>query len=166
MLVGGEKRVTFEYARRSPGTRLIIVSDDKVLLTKEFRREHGGWDYRLPGGKVFDRLADYNAFLKSKGDLLMRAKQAAKREAREEVGLKVKKLKHYHTSKCGATVDWDLFYFIVREFEMAKEGQRLEHGEEIEPVWLSFNMARETILKGKMKEDRSVGVLLRYLDSQ
>lgn len=59
----GDTEKLFEFARRSPGTRLIVRSGDKVLLTKEYRTETGNWDYRLPGGKVFDTLEEYNRFL-------------------------------------------------------------------------------------------------------
>ena len=44
----GDKELTWEIARRSPGVRLIICDQDKILLTKEFRREYDGFDYRLP----------------------------------------------------------------------------------------------------------------------
>ncbi len=43
----------FETAVRSPGVRLIIVKDNQMLITKEFRGELDDYDYRLPGGKVF-----------------------------------------------------------------------------------------------------------------
>ena len=54
----------FELARRAPGVRLIICDrqNKTILLTKEFRQELDGWDYRLPGGKVFDSLDEYEAF--------------------------------------------------------------------------------------------------------
>ena len=49
------KRV-LEKVRRSPGVRLIITTDDhKFVLTKELRKEVGGYDIRLPGGKVLTR---------------------------------------------------------------------------------------------------------------
>ena len=60
MRVGSEE-IVFEKARRSPGTRLLITSPDhNILLTREYRGEIGGWDYRLPGGKVFDSLEEYS----------------------------------------------------------------------------------------------------------
>ena len=56
----GDKQLLREIARRSPGVRLIICDGDKILITKEFRREVNVEDYRLPGGKVFDTLKEYN----------------------------------------------------------------------------------------------------------
>lgn len=55
----GDKKTLFEKARRAPGVRLIIVKEDKILLTREYRDEIKSFDYRLPGGKVFDKLSDY-----------------------------------------------------------------------------------------------------------
>ncbi|MEI6117757.1 MAG: hypothetical protein WCP92_00380 [bacterium] len=49
-----------EIAKRSPGVRLIICDGDKILITNEFRKEVNTDDYRLPGGKVFDTLKEYN----------------------------------------------------------------------------------------------------------
>ena len=56
----GDKELLREIAKRSPWVRLIICDGDKILLTKEFRRELDTRDYRLPGGKVFDTLKEYN----------------------------------------------------------------------------------------------------------
>ena len=54
----------FELAKRSPGVRVLITDGDKILLNKERRHElDGGFDLRLPGGKVYDDIeawvADY-----------------------------------------------------------------------------------------------------------
>ena len=65
----GGKIVQFEIARRSPGIRLLIVDKNKILLAKEFRHEQKEWDYRLPGGKVFDTLGEYNTALGKKADI-------------------------------------------------------------------------------------------------
>jgi hypothetical protein len=61
----------FEKAVRAPGVRLIIANKPsrKLLLTREFRSELNDWDYRLPGGKVFDTLDEYGAFRESGADI-------------------------------------------------------------------------------------------------
>ena len=153
-----------EYARRSPGTRLLIIKDKKILLTKEFREEVKGYDYRLPGGKVFDTLVTYNKFIETGNNVLPIAMEAAKKEAREEVGIVPTETKHIYTSVCGATVVWDLFYFVVSKFEELPT-QSLEDGEDISPEWFTFEEAKQMALSGKMSEDRSVAVLLRFLQS-
>ena len=162
---GKDERI-FEFARRSPGTRLIIPTQDrKFLVTKEFRHELNDYDYRLPGGKVFDTLKEYNQFLKLGDDILGKAKIAAAKEALEEVGIIVKDMVHFSTSKAGATVVWDLFYFVVTEYEKHESGQHLERGENIEVMEITRDEAREICLDGRMKEDRSVAAVLRFLDN-
>ena len=79
--------------------RLIILQEDKILLTKERRSEYNGYDYRLPGGKVFDTLIEYNEKLAHHKDLLMHAEQAARRECVQETGLLPSSLTHFATSK-------------------------------------------------------------------
>ena len=160
----GDKELSFELARRSPGTRLIIPTpEDGFIMAREFRSEHETYDYRLPGGKVFDRLTDYNAFLKSGEDILEKAKAAAIKEAVEEVGIRVKDLEYFAVSKCGATIIWDLFFFLVNTYENIPGGQTLEHGENIDLLEVSRDEARTICLDGRMQEDRSAVLFLRYL---
>jgi ADP-ribose pyrophosphatase len=159
--VNGKVKI-FEFARRSPGTRLIIPKGEQVLLTKEFRRELNGYDYRLPGGKVYDSLDEYNAALEGGVDINEAAKNAAIKEAHEEVGVEVKDLSLFHKSICGATVVWDLFYFVVNDFEQAD--QHLEEGEDIAFEFLDASRVKEMCLDGSISEERSALVLLRYLD--
>jgi ADP-ribose pyrophosphatase len=165
MLIG-EKEVIFEWARRAPGTRILIFDNaGRILITREYRNELRGWDYRLPGGKVFDSLREYNDFLKTGEDITIQAEQAVKREAYQEVGVNAQNVKHYHTSKCGATVEWDLYYFVA-EVHIEDVGQQdLEQGENIEVGWYSPEEAWNIALSDDMREDRTVGVLVRYLHS-
>ncbi|MBT3405947.1 NUDIX domain-containing protein [Candidatus Woesearchaeota archaeon] len=158
----GDKEVMFEIARRSPGTRLIVVKDDKLLLVKEFRTELDDYDYRLPGGKVFNTLEMYREFLSKDEDIMPYAKKAAIAEGKEEVGISVNSLTHFKTAVAGATVKWDLFYFVVEEFEEL-DSQNLEVGEVIHPEWVSIKDIKKLIIDGKMKEDRTIGVLSKYL---
>jgi len=153
---------TFEKARRAPGTRLIIPTEKGILLTKEFRHELNGYDYRLPGGKVFDELSEYNEFLASGGDILVPSTAKAKAEAKEEAGLDVEELHHYHTSYCGATVQWDLYYFILETY--AQSGQELEEGEDIELNEVAYEEAKAMCLDGRVSEERSALVLLRFIE--
>lgn len=161
----GDKSVQFEFARRSPGTRLIIIDRDKqqLLPTKEYRHEIDDYDYRLPGGKVFDSLDEYNQFLASGKDMINPATARAKIEAKEEAGIIAKEPKHFYTSINGATVVWDLLYFVIDDWE--ESDQELEDGEDISVEWVGFDTARDYALKN-MSEDRSVAVLLRWLTQQ
>lgn len=152
---------TLEFARRSPGIRLIIPKGDKILLAKEFRHEIGDYDYRLPGGKVYDSLEEYNSALKSNVDIGESAKHAAIKEAREEAGIEVKDISFIHKSICGATVVWDLFYFVVNDFEQTS--QELGEGEDITIEEVDKEKVKEMCLDGTISEERSALVLLRYL---
>lgn len=159
-IVGEE--VQFEWARRAPGTRLIIDDGNQILLTEEYRHEIGGEDYRLPGGKVFDSLEAYNNFLDNEVEILPYAREAAAAEAEEEAGIRPESVRFYKQNHSGATVEWDLYYFIVEDFD--KVEQDLEMGEEIGFEWYSYDEVRGMCLDGDMKEDRSVAVLLQYLN--
>ncbi|HEX8763477.1 MAG TPA: NUDIX domain-containing protein [Candidatus Saccharimonadales bacterium] len=151
----------FERYRRPPGTRLIIVSPDKkILLTKEHRGETGGIDLRLPGGKVRDTLGDYHKLLAGGQDMVAAAAEAAIKEAREETGLIVGNPRLIAKANAGATVEWDLYYFLVDEYRESDDGQQLEQGEDIEVAYLSPGEIRQAISAGEMQEWRSVGVLL------
>jgi len=161
VMQGKGKTVTIEMARRSPGVRLIIVRGDNVLLTREYRYELNGYDYRLPGGKVFDSLKEYQEALKAKKDISECAEEAAKLECAEETGLIAREVRHIHTSVAGLTIQWDLFYFVVDDFTQGE--QKPEDAEIIHPEWKTFDEAKQLCLEGKMSEDRSVGVLLRFL---
>lgn len=163
----GDEEKIFEFARRSPGVRLIIATpDNKLLLTKEYRSELDDYDYRLPGGKVFDTFAEYNEFLISGKDIAEAAKQAAVKEGLEEVGIEIEHLNLFSISKLGATMVWDLFYFSVVKYKEHARGQRLEHGEEIEVLKVGLNEAKEMCLDGKVREERSAAILLRFLKLQ
>lgn len=151
----------FERYRRSPGVRLIIVSPDKkILITKEVRDEVKGVDLRLPGGKVRNSMDEYDELLASGADLTDAARAAAIQEAAEETGLVVRNLEHLTTAHAGATVEWDLYYFLVREYELHHAGQQLKEDEDIEVTWMGAAEVRKAIRESHMQEWRSVGVLL------
>lgn len=158
----GGKIADFESVRRAPGVRLLIVGGRKILLINEFRRELSGFDWRLPGGKVFDSLEEYRRALGQKKDMLSHAIAAAKKECAEETGLVAKSIRHFYTAQAGLTVKWDMFYFIIDKFE-GGGGQKLEDGEIIQPAWKTFEEAKQMCINGDVKEDRTLGVLLRFL---
>ncbi len=160
---GKEKK--FEFARRAPGARLIIETNSgKLLLTKEFRYELKDFDYRLPGGKVFDLLTEYNAALASKRDISVDIEKAALKEAKEEVGIEICDIQKFSVSKCGATVEWDLHYFILKN--VVQGAQNLEHGENIEVIEVEKEEAEKMCLDGRISEERSAMNLLKYLNSK
>jgi 8-oxo-dGTP pyrophosphatase MutT (NUDIX family) len=156
----------FEVARRAPGVRLIIANKDAgtVLLTKEYRHELNDWDYRLPGGKVFDSLDEYEAHRSGDNDMLQAATTKARGEGAEEAGIEVIDLTLFKKSTLGATVEWDLFVFEVTEWKQHEMGQQLETGEQIEADnWFTYKEVEQMIVSGKMQEERIALILLQWL---
>lgn len=159
----------FERAVRAPGVRLIVADKpaQKLLLTREFRQELNGWDFRLPGGKVFDSLEEYDSFKAASGDINQAAAEKAKAEGLEEAGLNISDLTLFKKSTLGATVEWDLFVFEVNDWREAESGQQLEVGEQIEAdSWFGYDEARRMILNGQIQEERIALLLFRWLEKQ
>jgi len=159
----------FEVARRAPGVRLIICDEanGKILLTKEYRQELGEWDYRLPGGKVFDSLEEYEAHRGSGDDIVEAAKKQAINEAQQEAGIEIASLDLYKKSVLGATVEWDLYVFETTNWQASVLGQELEVGEKIEADnWVTFDVAKKMILDGAMQEERIALILLQWLEGK
>jgi len=152
----------FERYRRPPGTRIIIVNgNNEILMTKEHRHESSKVDLRLPGGKVFDTMQAMNDFMDSNDDINEAIISGATAEAREEAGIMIRNPMVIEKAVDGATVEWDLYYVLVTDFEEHPEGQQLEAGEEgIETVWMSIPDIKAAIKNGDMHEWRSVGILL------
>ena len=159
----GEKRKMFERARHPPWVRVIVFDEkaQKILLSREYRLEQGKYDYRLPGGKVIDTIAEMRAF---EGDIFEEATLAAIREAREEVGIRIDSLELLQVSHCGASIEWDLYYFVATAFADTWEYDRDDEGEaDISTDWYSFEEVREKIMCDEMSEDRSIAVILKWM---
>lgn len=60
-----------------------------------------------------------------KGNIIEQAKRSAALESRQEVGIEPIDINYFSTSKCGAKFTWDMFYFVVTDYEQL-EGQELE----------------------------------------
>ncbi len=155
-----DKKLLREIARRAPGVRLIIIDGDKILLTKEFRRELDAEDYRLPGGKVFDTLVEYN---KHRYDIEPYCLIAAKRECEEETWLIAQNISLLYISKVWATIERDLYYYVITKFTAHEKWQQLELWEDITIEWKNKEEILALIKMWAMREDRSVWVLLQYL---
>lgn len=157
----------WERAVRAPGVRVILDDEvaGKILLTREFRSELNDYDFRLPGGKVFDSLEEYETFRASGVDILVPATTKAVHEVREEAGYDILDPEFIYKSTLGVTVDWDLYVFATTEFTKREDGQALEIGEQIETdLWFDYSEVRRKIFGGAMQEERIALVLLRYLD--
>lgn len=162
----GGHQTTFEKVRRAPGTRIIVRdADGMILLTREWRHELRREDLRLPGGKVFDTLQEYEQNGGGNTGHIEVVAKAARRELREETGIEASSLDFVARSVCGATVDWDLYYFEAVDWKRVSDGQVLEPGEEITVTWMSRQETIDACLKGDISEERTALVLLRFLAS-
>ncbi len=163
----GKPGVKFEAAARAPGVRLIIETEKNgmkaLLMTKEIRREADGFDFRLPGGKVFDSLDELDQHRESGKDIAPIAEIAAKKEGKEEAGISGGEYTSIEISKAGASVEWDLHYFIVKNSEIGE--QELEENEQgdIETVVLSAEEIFNKLSQREIKEGRSADILWSWL---
>ncbi len=160
----------FEVARRAPGVRVIVADTRKreLLLTKEHRWELDAWDYRLPGGKVFDTLAEFDKHRKSGKDLAKVAQLKAQQEAAEEAGIDVTSLAFFKKSSLGATVEWDLYVFEATKWHTSKNGQNPKEDERrgIEVRMFPYAEVERMILAGAMQEERVALIILQWLKKQ
>lgn len=156
---------TFEYAERPPGVRILVRAGGQFLVTSEWRDERGGFDIRIPGGKVFDTFAAY-APHRSSPSLGEAAADAAIRELREETGIlaNASDLRFIKATECGATVLWQLYYYLVDIAPHALTPLIQTHeGELIEPRWITPGELFRHCMKGEVTEDRTAAVIFQWL---
>jgi 8-oxo-dGTP pyrophosphatase MutT (NUDIX family) len=163
----GGKIVSFESAERSPGVRLIVTDGKKILLTREWRAEIDGWDYRLPGGKVFEDFASFDKVRNDLSALENACRLAGARELEEETGISVEAgaLRAVHTSVCGATVAWDLHYYVAvtPTIDDHENPQVTDEGEVIGYRFFTSEEIGRIFSSGMISEERSAATLLRIL---
>lgn len=158
---------------RPPGVRAVIINDEgKILLNKEYREEYKAFDYRLPGGKVFDDIDTYIHFIadNEKGKegleklLLQKGCETVVKECYEEVGFKINGSQLINISSNGYTVDWDLYYFLITDYDILSEGPQYEDGEIIDGYeWFTKEEILQLWKCRKINEERSSNVLLHML---
>jgi len=154
----------FQQFIRSPGVRVIAVQDNQILFTKEYRNELNSFDYRLPGGKVFDSFSEFSSYITDEKDVPLDSILAtAKSELQEESAKDAHVFEHFKKSHSGASIDWDLHYIIARDiFDFT--GEVKNEGEQIEAViWKSFDEVEKMCLDGDIQEDRTVAALLQFI---
>lgn len=61
----------------------------------------------------------------------------------------------------GATIVWDLYYFVVRNYTQTT--QSLEHGEDISFAFYDPATVEKMCLDGIIQEDRSAMMLMKFL---
>lgn len=162
----GKPGKMFESAARAPGVRLLIETqkdgESALLMTRELRREALGWDFRLPGGKVFDTLAELDMHRESGADILPIAEEKAKQEGKEEAGILGGEYTFLETATAGASAEWDLHYFLVSNATFGAQELEEESGE-IETVVLLASEIFEKLVNREIREGRSADMLWNWL---
>ncbi len=159
----------WERTVRPPGVRLILHdAAGNILITEEFRSSLGRKDFRLPGGKVFDTLDPYLAIRSDGSSMHEAVLKAARLEAKQETGVDdIRDLAIYAKSDAGASVEWDLYYLTGTI--AARSDQELEEDEAVHGIAVHFFSPQEVramITDGRISEDRTAGILTRYLASR
>ena len=151
-----------EIARRSPGVRIIAITEKNEFIISQEYREYleKEIDNRLPGGKVVDKLKEYLTIL-SAGTLKHQIELAARKELSEETGITADTIELFCVSTSGGTIDWDLYYYIAKGLTFGTP--KPEEDEKIEVLTLSLIDTIDLVLLKQMSEDRSRMVLLDYL---
>jgi len=160
----GYKEKDFQKFTRTPGVRVIAIKEDKILFTKEYRNELNSFDYRLPGGKVFDSFSEFSPYIIDEKEVpLELILETAKSELQEEAAKDAHIFEHFKKSHSGASIGWDLHYIIARNiFDFTDETKN--EGEQIEAVvWKSFDEVKKMCLHGDIQEDRTVATLLQFI---
>ncbi|WP_086661567.1 NUDIX hydrolase [Lentzea kentuckyensis] len=166
----GDDVIVFELAVRPPGVRVIVVNRPErlVYLTREMRSEANGWDWRVPGGKVYNEIEPYlPLFLQhtdsTRADVLTeKVLASAVEEAGQELGATLTNSVLLGRSACGATVHWDLYY-VLADLESLQDTNNPEAGEMIEVRPVRWENALDLIDNGEIREERSAMWLRRTL---
>lgn len=162
--------VVFETAVRAPGVRLLIEQEENgefgLLMTKELRHFRSGsvWDYRLPGGKVYDSLEEFNKEKENNADVAEYAMRAAKLEARQEVGVLEGDFSPLGIALAGGSVEWDLHYFLIKNAKLGEQDLEEHEQGEIEVKFMTAKEIFKHLKNGEIREGRSADKIWEWLE--
>jgi len=126
---------TFEMLRRKDTVVTIAIHDDKVIITRQ-RQPRQDWFFDYPGGR-HDNPAETEL-------------EAAQRELREETGLSFQNWKLINVHQPFSKIDWLIYTFLATGF-IKQEAQKLDSGEEIEVMAVTFDELRTYAKKPNAK---------------
>lgn len=138
---------TFEYVWRKDGTRTIAINEkNEILLTKEYRFELQGEDWRIPGGRLNDESEPII--------------EAASREFREETGYAAKNWQFLWSSTPDSTVRYQRHFLLATDLTEGETSHDL--GEESIVVhWIPFEKAVGMAINNEIKEEISALSIIR-----
>lgn len=158
-MAGADGVETVESARLSPDVRLVVATDDELLLLPDGPQGPGDSTWRLPGGPVFDSLPAYEAVRHGDREVRDVVDERAPEVLRERVGLEPVTSDHLFVFPAGPGVEFDLHYYAVSRYRPAPRA-----GDPSDATWLSREEVRRACLDSRVREGRSAAALLRYLD--
>jgi 8-oxo-dGTP pyrophosphatase MutT (NUDIX family) len=123
---------TYECIKRKPTVQIIVEFNGKIAILSEIQ----------PGTKKFTGLA--GGWIENGESPL----NSAKRELKEELGFKAKKLIFWKKTMMSSKIEWYSNYFIAKGCTKVSM-QSLDSGEKIKISLLSF----EDFLKATQKDD-------------
>lgn len=156
----------WELASRAPGTRLMIIRETaqgpEMLITKEFRQSFNDYDYRLPGGKVVDTLQEYLE-LKTTDQVWEKLQEAVRRESEEEAGIVPESMEIYQATRQDATVQWNLYFMLIKDFKEVGQKANEHEEEDIKPHWMGLEEILRLCMAGHVQENRSRAVIYDFI---
>lgn len=137
---------TFEAVCREDSVQAIATtSDKKLILLKEEQPFHGSF-ISLPGGVCDSNLPS----------------EDIKRELLEEIGVVPSDLILWKATKFSSKVHWKNHYFFAKNCKKIQE-PRLDAGERIEPLFLSFDEFIDLVLSDDFRNKEFACLILRML---
>ena len=165
------KKITFDYLHkngsvktqsreaydRGNGATILVYNKQQqtVVLTRQFR---------LPtfiNGNETGMLIEACAGLLDKDN----AEDCIRRETEEETGYKVNEVHKIFEAYMSPVSVTEILYFFVAEYskEMKEsEGGGVDEGEDIEVLEYNFDQALKMVIKGEIKDGKTI-MLLQYL---
>lgn len=114
---------TFEAIKKLGSVQIIAITPENKIILLDEEQPHNGKFISMPGGKL------------EKNETPL---ENAKKELKEETGMKAKRIEFYKETNFGSTINWPTYYFIARDCIKVQEPE-LEPGEKITPIELNFD---------------------------
>ncbi len=141
---------TFELAVRPPSVTILAIDDkDRLFLTREYRQKYGRYLWRLPAGRV---------------DKNEKPIKAAQRELQEETGYKAKKLKLFHMSGMGQSLDWKRYTYIATGLTHAP--LLGDEDEDIKVIPTSLSKAYKLVKEGKVENEGMAYIIFKLYNQK
>ena len=139
-----------EQATRPPLVTILALDEKgRLLLNLEYRLKYKKYLWRLPAGRV-DKEED--------------PLKAAQRELREETGFRAKKIKLFHTSESGQSLNWEKYAYLATG--LTPDPLEGDEDEDIKVVPTSIDKAFKMAIGGEIKNEEMAYLVIRLYYSK